>query len=151
MENRSESKSAAGGKEEEVRTRKSELYSPSRATSPATEDDMDVDILDYEDDEGEEDEEDSLLVDLLEDEDDWSRNLGGVKEMLNPDGGNPERAVVGAAPTTTSDNVTAQCTATSQSDSVNTVMAEAGQVPETGLPGQTATITSRDRIAASEA
>jgi hypothetical protein len=97
MENSSESRSAAGGRKEEVRAGNSQLYSPSRATSPTTEDDMDVDLLDYEEGEGEEEEEeeDSLLVDLLEDEDDWSRNLGGVKEMLDPDGGNPVRAAVG--------------------------------------------------------
>jgi hypothetical protein len=148
MENRSESDSAAGGKEEEGRARKSEPYFPSRATSPATEDDMDVHILDYEDEEDESGEE-SLLVDLLEEEDDWSRNLGGVKEMLNPDGGEPEGAAVGAAPPATSDTVTAQRPVSSQSD--NTVTVEAGQEPDTGLPGQTATVTSPDRKAATEA
>jgi hypothetical protein len=55
---------------------------------------MDVDILDYEDEEDESGEE-SLLVDLLEEEDDWSRNLGGVKEMLNPDGCDPEGPPLG--------------------------------------------------------
>jgi hypothetical protein len=78
--------------------------------------------------------------------------LGAVKEMLDPDGGNPVRAVVGAAPLSTSDSVTAQGADTNQNDSDNTVTAEAGQAPGIGLPGQSATnTTSRDRIAASEA
>jgi hypothetical protein len=98
MENRPERRLMEGGKEEEGRARGSEPYSPSRATTPHTEDDMDVDLLDYEEDEADESGEESLLTDLLEEEDDWSRNLSGVKEMLNPDGGDPQGAAVGAAP-----------------------------------------------------
>jgi hypothetical protein len=99
MENRSEQAVSMGG-EEEARARISEPYSPSRATTPHTEDDMDVDILDYEEDEEAESAEEDLLADLLDD-DDWSGNLGGVKEMFNPDGGNPTGVAVGITPHST--------------------------------------------------
>jgi hypothetical protein len=145
-------------KEEEARTRESEPYSPSRATSPLTEDDMDVDLLDYE--EEEEEQEEDILDDILDvHDDDWSRNLGGMRELLNPDDGIPKGAAIGGAapasttvgslPTATSAGQPALEDRNVEASASNVVTVEARQQPNLGLPGGTATASAR--IAASEA
>jgi hypothetical protein len=156
MENRSEIAAKDDSKEEDGRARNSEPYSTSRATTPHTEDDMDVYILDYEEDKEAESAEEDLLVDLLDDED-WSCNLGGVKEMFNPDCRNLPRAAVGITPLSADATSPAVPNSSRKQESPKrailgkSVTVEAGQVPNLGLPGPAATTTSRERLAATEA